>query len=163
MRPASIFSVASTAACLLASCGTPAPEATKSPSQPARARVSVVGGWIPDTAGRAIVAEAISQRPVPAPEVLDLINDTSSAPLELVTSRVDTTVSLGAWLKSHPVDKITVVAPVSGIDDPFCRGAVAKVQLMGRTFIRSAMFSIPEPPKGEKLPSDTAMVAQDYC
>lgn len=86
-----------------------------------------------------------------------------SAPLDLLTSQIDTTITLGAWLKSHPADEISTVPPVSGIDDPFCRSAVAKTQLIGRTVVRSALFYIPASPKGEKLPTDTAKVAEDYC
>jgi hypothetical protein len=85
--------------------------------------------------------------------------DSTSNPLDLLTSKIDTTITLGAWLKSHPGDKVGVVPPVTNIDDPFCRSAVAKTHLLGRTLVRSALFYIPAPPKGEKLPTDTATAA----
>jgi hypothetical protein len=85
--------------------------------------------------------------------------DSISNPLDLLTSKIDTTITLDAWLKSHPGDQVGVVPPVTNIDDPFCRSAVVKTHLLGRTLVRSALFYIPAPPKGEKLPADTAIAA----
>lgn len=53
--------------------------------------------------------------------------------------------------------------PVSGINDPFCRGAVAQTHLMGRPLARYALFYIPALSKAEKLPTDTAKAPGDYC
>lgn len=98
-----------------------------------------------------------------APAAAASVLSSSSDPLDLLTTQIDTTITLGAWLKSHPDDEISVVPAVSGIEDPFCRGAVAKTRLMGRTVVRSALFYIPAAPKGEKLTTDTTKIAEDYC
>jgi hypothetical protein len=134
MRPASAIFLATVASCALASCETPASKAQKSASSAS------------DSATALSVAVSDSANPV-----------------DLLTSRIDTTITLGAWLKSHPGDKVSIVAPVSGIGDPFCRGAVTEVKVLGRTFERSALFYIPAPPKAEKLPADTTRVAEDLC
>jgi hypothetical protein len=97
-------------------------------------------------------------------EVLDLNEDSASDALALITMKIDTTIRLAAWLKSHPGDRVSVVSPVgTSIDDRFCRAAVVKTRLGSHTFVRSALFYIPFPPKGEKLPTDTAKIAVDDC
>jgi len=107
------------------------------------------------------VPDTISAEPV---EVLDLKVDSASDPVGIITTKIDTTITLGAWLKSHPADAVSVVAPVGNpIDDRFCRAAVVKVRVGQRTLVRSALFYIPPAPKGERLPVDTANAAKDMC
>ncbi|HEX6628575.1 MAG TPA: hypothetical protein VF105_11490, partial [Gemmatimonadaceae bacterium] len=161
MRPFNVFILAGVAAFVLAGCEKPAPKTTRTAASNTTTRV--VSGWIPDTASREAVAEAFSQ-PIAAPvESLVLNDDSTSNALDLITAKIDTTVILGAWLKSHPADRISEVPPLSGIDDPFCRAAVVRTRLMGRTLTRYAMFYIPELSKPDKLPTDTAGAPGDYC
>ena len=91
------------------------------------------------------------------------VPDTIAAAVRGVATEVDTTVTLGVWMKSHPQDRITEIAPTSGVDDPFCRAAVAPTSFVGHTATRSAGFYIPEPPAGELLPEDTAEAANRLC
>jgi hypothetical protein len=98
------------------------------------------------------------------PEALELNYDLGSDPIAVLTTKIDTTIKLGAWLKSHPLDKVSVVEPVGNpIDDRFCRAAVVKTRIGSRTLVRSALFYIPPVPNGEALPTDTANAAADYC
>jgi hypothetical protein len=88
--------------------------------------------------------------------------DTTSPPLALATSPIDTTLLLGAWLKAHPGDTISAVPAITGFEDPFCRSAVARTSLGRRTVTRHAMFYIPAPPAGEALP-ETTELAERAC
>ena len=92
-----------------------------------------------------------------------LTEDSATSPLATVTAAIDTTIRLGAWLKSHPADRIGVVPPVKQIEDKFCRASHLKLKLGDRTIVRSALFDIPEVPAGEPFPSDTARLAEDLC
>jgi hypothetical protein len=166
MRPTYLLFVATAATALLVSCNKPdasTPTPASSTSRPSPADPKVVSGWTPDSVRPALSTSTPSGRTAPPTEVVALESDSLGNPLELLTSRIDTTVTLGAWLRSHPSDRISEIAPVEGIHDPFCRAAVVKMQLAGRTLARSALFYMPVPPKGEKLPTDTARVAQELC
>ncbi|HXQ76717.1 MAG TPA: hypothetical protein VN797_00850, partial [Gemmatimonadaceae bacterium] len=99
-----------------------------------------------------------------AADVADLKDDTIADPLALVTEKIDTTVTLGAWLKSHPGDRVGMVAPVgSVVDDQFCRVAVARTRLGNARLVRSALFYMPAPPKGEGLPADITTDTENHC
>lgn len=99
-----------------------------------------------------------------APAVPDLRDDSVADPLELVTANIDTTMMLASWLKSHPADRVATIAPVgNSIDDQFCRTAVAKTRLGGVTLVRSALFYMPAPPKGEMLPANLSDGAENQC
>ena len=156
MRPFEILFFASVIACILTACEKPVAGTPQSPT-PAS------GGLIPSVPSRPGTPEEFSPTNIASAEALALNEDSSSNALELITGRVDTTITLGAWLKSHPSDKISEVPPVSGINDPFCRGAVAQTHLMGRPLARYALFYIPALSKAEKLPTDTARASGDYC
>jgi hypothetical protein len=165
MRPTYLLFVAIAATTVLVSCNkpdasTPNPAGSVSRSRP---DAKVVSGWTPDSVPSALSTSPASGRSAPPTEVLALDSDSLGNPLDLLTSRIDTTVTLGAWLRSHPSDRISEIAPVEGIRDPFCRAAVVKMELASRTLVRSALFYMPVPPKGEKLPTDTARVAEDLC
>jgi hypothetical protein len=99
----------------------------------------------------------------PPPNALVLTEDSATNPLAIVVAGIDTTVRLGAWLKSHPTDKVGEVPPAKEIEDKFCRASHLKLRLGNRTIVRSALFDIPEVPAGERYPSDTARVAEDLC
>jgi hypothetical protein len=159
MRPVDTIILASVTACILAACEKPAVKTSHSPTPAAPA----VGGAIADIGSRPAVEEEASQSSIAPAEALALNEDSSSNALDLITAKIDTTITLGAWLKSHPSDKISEVPPVSGINDPFCRGAVAQTHLMGRPLARYALFYIPALSKAEKLPTDTAKAPGDYC
>ena len=119
----------------------------------------LVGCYKPDASTRT-PASSIAQ---PHADAKLVSISTAGDPLDLLTSRIDTTVTLGAWLRSHPSDTVSAIAPVEGLDDPFCRAAVVNGEVAGRRFVRSALFYIPVPPKGEQLPADTAKVAEEVC
>jgi len=139
MRLIDTIFLASVTAAILAGCEKPVAKTSKSLGPTA----SVVRSSIPDTASRAPTAEEFNQTTIASAEALALNEDSSSNALDLITAKIDTTIILGAWLKSHPSDKISEVPPVSGINDPFCRGAVAQTHLMGRPLARYALFYIP--------------------
>jgi hypothetical protein len=105
----------------------------------------------------------LSQTVIAPAEAVALNEDNSSNPLDLIIAKIDTTVTLGAWMRSHPSDRISEVPPVSGINDPFCRGAVSQGRVMGRPLARYALFYIPALSKAESLPTDTAKAAGEYC
>lgn len=155
MRTFTALVLASTMACVLTGCEKPAPNPPQSSRPGSKAAIG--------SAPRTSPIDDLAQNTIAPAEALDLSEDSSTDALELVTGKVDTTVTLGAWMKSHPRDKITDVPPVAGIDDPFCRAAVAQTHLMGRALARYAMFYIPPLSKAEKLPSDTATAAGEYC
>jgi hypothetical protein len=169
MRPVDTIFLASVTACLLAACEKQAAKSSQLPDP----LVQGVPTSIPDTASHPATSEGTYQTPpadepanqtrIASAESFALNEDNSSNALDLITAKVDTTITLGAWLKSHPSDKVSEVPPVSGIDDPFCRGAVAQTHLMGRPLARYAMFYIPALSKAEKLPTDTAKAAGEYC
>jgi hypothetical protein len=169
MRPVDRIILASVTAGTIAACEKPAAKTSQLPGP----RVPGVTASIPDTSSRPAVNEEASrtltgeeeagQTRIASAEPLALNEDSSSNALDLITAKIDTTITLGAWLKSHPSDKVSEVPPVSGIHDPFCRGAVAQTHLMGRRLARYALFYIPALSKAEKLPTDTARAPGEYC
>src|ERR1044072_5501416 len=84
----------------------------ENPPKPVTRRppTEILGGFVADSAQNAAMAAAIeptaNEEPV---EVLDLQDDTSSDALALITTKIDTTIRLGAWLKSHPADRVGTV------------------------------------------------------
>jgi hypothetical protein len=159
MRTVYRFFLASVAAAVLAACEKPAAKTTQSPTPAAPG----VTASTPDTGSRPTVDEEANQSGIAPAETLALNEDGSSNALDLITEKIDTTITLAAWLKVHPSDKVSEVAPVSGINDPFCRGAVAQTHVLGRPLARYALFYIPALSKAEKLPTDTAKAPGDYC
>ena len=159
MRPVDRIILASVTASIFAACEKPVAKTSQSSGPSA----SGVRSSIPDTTSRAPTPEDFNQTSIASAEALALNEDNSSNALDLITAKIDTTITLGAWLKSHPSDKISEVPPVSGINDPFCRGAVAQTHLMGRSLARYALFYIPALSKAEKMPTDTARAPGDYC
>jgi hypothetical protein len=166
MRCALLFIAAGVGMCALGACekqvANPPKPSVRSPS------ARVASGWIADTArnqpiGAAVSASSAAIVAQPA-EILDLNEDNAGDPLALVATKIDTTMTLGVWLRSHPADRVGMVAPVgNNIDDRFCRGAVVRTRIGRQSFVRSALFYIPFPPKREKLPTDTAKIAEEHC
>ncbi|MFL5510362.1 MAG: hypothetical protein ACJ79J_12315 [Gemmatimonadaceae bacterium] len=134
-----------------------------------RASVQAPGRPAADSARNEAIATAMPEPSAlmvneEAPDVADLKDDTVADPLALVTAKIDTTVTLGAWLKSHPGDRVGMVAPVgSVVDDQFCRVAVARTRLGNARLVRSALFYMPAPPKGEGLPADMTTDTENHC
>ena len=83
--------------------------------------------------------------------------------LVLLTSAVDTSVTLGAWMKRHPRDLAIFDAPAGSGNEYICRAAEAPVALAGATVTRYALFYIPDAPPGEAFPADTAHFAANEC
>jgi hypothetical protein len=156
--PNRIYSVAGIAFVALVACAKP-DSATSKAVVPGRSEIPVPAG-LSTNGGAGEVTSAITS---PPPEQLVLTEDSATSPLATVTAAIDTTIRLGAWLKSHPSDRIGVVPPVEQIDDKFCRASHLKLKLGDRTIVRSALFDIPEVPAGEPYPSDTARLAEDLC
>ncbi|HEV7389317.1 MAG TPA: hypothetical protein VGN73_11960, partial [Gemmatimonadaceae bacterium] len=147
MRSTFLFIASSTATFALAGCEKPVVNS---------ARNQAIAAVISPPA-----VAAVAEGPV---EVLDLKEDSAGDAIALITTKIDTTLTLGAWLRSHPADTVSTVALVgTPIHDLFCRAAVVKTRIGSHIFVRSALFYIPFPPKGEKLPTDTARIAEDNC
>ena len=150
---------ASVMTCALVSCEK---RVANSPKPSGRSSsVRVVRGFVIDSARNQAIAAAIRATTAPpaTAEVLDLNEDSVSDPIQLITAKIYTTVTLDMWLKGHPADRVSMVGVVGSSDDTFCRAAVVKTRLGKRPFVRSALFYIPVPPKGEQLPTDTTGVA----
>ena len=68
---------------------------------------------------------------------------------------IDTGLTLGKWIGSHPRDSVGTEIPVG--DDPalVCRTAVAREANASPSVRRFAVFHFPDPPSGEAFPADT--------
>ena len=75
---------------------------------------------------------------------------------------IDTTTTLGVWMKSNPRDTISLRYPLYSDDDWFCSTAVGHSSLSNHRTIRYAVFRISAPVDG-KLPQDTARIAEQVC
>jgi hypothetical protein len=88
----------------------------------------------------------------------------ASSPLDVVTRGIDSTITLGAWLRSHPSDTVRSDEPEAATSSGRrCRSARGSVVIAGRTMRRSAVFYISDPPPGEALPADTTRLADRMC
>ena len=85
-------------------------------------------------------------------------------PLDVVAKGVDSSITLGAWLRAHPADTVESTEPEAASESGrACRSARGSALIGGHTFQRSAVFYIPEAPTGEALPTDTARLAERVC
>src|SRR4051794_40975531 len=100
MRSFHILLLATVTAFTVTACEKPATRATNSSSVLTGSR-----GSQHQPASRA-GTEEFNRTSIASAEALDLHEDTSSNALDLITARIDTTITLGAWLKSHPLDKV---------------------------------------------------------
>jgi hypothetical protein len=89
---------------------------------------------------------------------------TGDTPVEIAKAGIDTTISLGDWLKAHPRDSVAKEYRENRRwdADSFCRVAVAKSTFANRRLTRSAVFHA-FLPVGEKLPEDTTKFAERFC
>jgi hypothetical protein len=99
---------------------------------------------------------ADTPRPAPAPPV------PPSGPLAIIMSPVDTIITLGSWMSSHPGDVVQDSVPQGALRDLVCRIAAAPMEIGGRHLVRQAVFNIPNPPEGETLPT-SAQLAEQQC
>jgi hypothetical protein len=83
--------------------------------------------------------------------------------IEVVTGRIDTTLTLGAWLKAHPSETVVDSAPTDRPLEEMCVSAKSQVKIGGRTAARWAVFNVPRPTPGETLPEDTPDIASREC
>jgi hypothetical protein len=81
---------------------------------------------------------------------------------QVATTMLDTTTTLGVWLKSNPKDSVSTVYPLYANDYSFCRTAVGHASFSNYHTTRFAVFSI-LPPAGERLPADTLNPAEQLC
>ena len=86
-----------------------------------------------------------------------------TGPLSIFAAPVDTLTTLGEWLTAHAGDVVSDRVPAGAMPDLVCRIASSRIELGGRTVVRSALFNIPNPPSGEALPADTSRVAEQQC
>lgn len=156
--PTRIYFLAGMAFVALLACAKP-DSTTSKPVVPGRSDVPGAAAVSASGSASDVTSATIS----PPPEQLILTEDSATSPIATVTAAIDTTIRLGAWLKSHPADRVGVVPPVEQLDDKFCRASHLKLKLGDRTIVRSALFDIPQVPAGEPYPSDTARVAEDLC
>ena len=82
--------------------------------------------------------------------------------VQVATSMLDTTATLGSWLKANPNDTLSAVYPLYANDQTFCRASIGQASLANHRATRFAVFSI-IPPSNEQLPADTLNAAQGLC
>jgi len=82
--------------------------------------------------------------------------------VRVATTMLDTTTTLGVWLKSNPNDTVSTVYPLYANDYSFCRAAIGHSSFSNHHTTRFAVFSI-IPPAGEQLPADTLNPAEQLC
>jgi len=127
------------------------------PSQPREATPGVVAS-IESSVQTLAIADW-----TPEPTRIPAIVATDGSPDLLgLISVIDTTVTLGAWKKAHPVDSLVTIA-VTGVDHDLCRTAIANVKVGSETMLRSAVFDISAPPPGERLPADSLEAFDQFC
>jgi hypothetical protein len=162
MRPFSLIAVA-TAASLFAS-GCTQKEAAPRQNNPTT-NIGQSPAGVPVTAapnadpGQAMAGAQGIPEPARMPSVL--ANDSSGDPLALI-STIDTSITLGAWSKAHPVDSVVSIS-ITGHNEALCRTSIAKVKVGAQTMIRSAVFDMSAPPISEKLPADSIEAFNQFC
>ena len=82
--------------------------------------------------------------------------------VQVATTMLDTTTTLGAWLKSNPTDTISTAYPLYANDYSFCRASIGYSSFSNYHTTQFAVFSI-VPPAGEQLPADTLNPAEQFC
>jgi hypothetical protein len=82
--------------------------------------------------------------------------------VQIATTMLDTTKTLGVWHKSNPDDTLSSVYPLYGNDYSFCRASIGHSSFSNHHTTRFAVFSI-LPPAGGQLPADTLNVAEQVC
>ena len=82
--------------------------------------------------------------------------------VQVAATMLDTTTTLGVWLKSNPNDTVSTVYPLYANDYSFCRAAIGHSSFSNYHTTRFAVFSI-LPSAGEQLPADTLNPAEQLC
>jgi hypothetical protein len=82
--------------------------------------------------------------------------------VQVAATMLDTTTTLGVWLKSNPNDTVSTTYPLYGNDYSFCRAAIGHSSFSNYHTTRFAVFSI-LPPSGEQLPADTLNPTGQLC
>jgi hypothetical protein len=85
-----------------------------------------------------------------------------TGPLAFLTSPIDTLVTLGAWVASHPADVVGDSVPAGAEGTHFCRAASTSITIGSQRFVRHALFNLPDPPAGEVV-LDTAPLPERMC
>ncbi|MFL5481945.1 MAG: hypothetical protein ACJ8AK_07120 [Gemmatimonadaceae bacterium] len=75
---------------------------------------------------------------------------------------LDTTATLGNWLKSNPKDSLSSVYPLYSEDRSFCRTSISDANVANHHARRFAVFRI-IPPPAEQLPADTLDADAQLC
>lgn len=83
------------------------------------------------------------------------------SPVTIARAGIDTTITLGDWLKSHPGDSVTAKS-LRHNNALSCRVAIARSTFANRRIIRYAGFHVLVP-EGEQLPQDTTRIAERVC
>src|SRR5689334_21027999 len=78
------------------------------------------------------------------------------------TTMLDTTTTLGKWLKANPRDSSSSVYPLYANDPSFCRASISGASVANHHAKRVAVFSI-MPPANEQLPPDTLNAESELC
>lgn len=86
-----------------------------------------------------------------------------SVALNLFTGRIDTTITLGAWLATNPGEIVSDSIPNWPPIEQVCRTTRSRVSIGGRSATRWAVFNIPNPPADETLPPASADFANRAC
>lgn len=82
--------------------------------------------------------------------------------LSTLVGAIDTSITLGAWLKAHPAQEVGGDIPVSLADD-VCRVTQRRQAMGGHWGMLRGLFNLPAPPSDEMLPADTARLAERVC
>ncbi len=83
--------------------------------------------------------------------------------LDAITGRIDTTITLGDWLKAHPGEVASDFIPYDPEIEEICRTVGARTTVGGRAATRWAVFTVPRPTPDETLPDDGPDVADRVC
>ena len=82
--------------------------------------------------------------------------------VQIATTMLDTTTTLGVWRKSNPGDTLSTVYPLYANDLSFCRASIARSTFSNHHTTRFAVFTI-LPPLNGQLPADTLNSAEQVC
>ena len=86
----------------------------------------------------------------------------TSNPIAIAASSIDTTIALGDWLKANPADSVSAKFGVGQQEESVCRVSFARSSYAGHQLTRTAVFNV-QPPADEKLPDDTTRIAEKVC
>jgi hypothetical protein len=82
--------------------------------------------------------------------------------VQIATTMLDTTTTLGVWRKSNPGDTLSSAYPLFANDLSFCRASIESSSHSNHHTTRFAVFTI-LPPLSGQLPADTINAAERIC